>query len=124
MPEQRDALTELVKAHVGGEGKRYSVREFCAVAVDPDTKWSPGKSLIGKIINGQGYNITPQLVGALTVGLGIDRSIVAAAAHFQAIGYAEEELKRGAAAKLLRTLDAAGDTPKARAVAQRWEDEA
>lgn len=126
MPEQRNALTELVKAHVGG-GRRMSTREFAAAAVDPDTEWSPSKSLVAKIIGDQGYDVTPQLVGALAVGLGIDRAIVAAAAHLQVIGYTEVELASGAPAVLLRMIgpdgDADGSTDKAQAVAERWEAE-
>lgn len=123
MLEQRDALTELVAAHVG-IGKRWSTREFSARAVDGDTDWAPGKSLIGKIIAGQGYKITPQLVSAIAAGLGLPREVVGAAAHLQVIGYTEKELASGAPATLIRTLEATGDTPKAEAVAKRWEDEA
>ncbi|WP_330349756.1 hypothetical protein [Streptomyces sp. NBC_00582] len=123
MPQQRNALTELVKAHVGA-GRRMSTREFAAVAVDPDTQWSPGKSLVAKIIGGQGYDVTPQLVGAVAVGLGLDREIVAAAAHLQVIGYTDDELSTGAPARLIRTIDAEGEsTEKAQAVADRWDAE-
>ncbi|MGW7248862.1 hypothetical protein [Streptomyces decoyicus] len=123
MPEQRDALTELVRQHVG-TGKRWSTREFTGVAVDPETGWAPGKSLVGKIIGGQNYNVTPQLVSALAAGLGLPREVVAAAAHLQVIGYTVEELAEGAPATLLRTLGpAAGSDEKARAVAARWDAE-
>lgn len=120
MPEQRDALTELVRQHVGA-GKRWSTREFAEIAVDPDTGWSPSKSLVGKIIAGQGYTITPQLVSALAAGLRLPRQIIAAAAHLQTIGYTAEELTDGAPATLIRTIDAEpGATDKARDVAERW----
>lgn len=123
MPQQRNALTELVRQHVGDE-RRMSTREFAAAAVDPDTEWSPSKSLVAKIIAGQGYNITPQLVSAVAAGLGLDREIVAAAAHLQVIGYTEAELSNGAPAKLIRVIGTdAGDDSKAREIAQRWEQE-
>lgn len=126
MPEQRNALTELVKAHVG-VGRRMSTREFADAAVDPDTGWSPSKSLVAKIVRDQGYDVTPQLVGALAIGLGIDRAIVAAAAHLQVIGYTEVELASGAPAVLLRMIgpdgDTDGSTDKAQAVAERWDAE-
>jgi hypothetical protein len=125
MPQQRNALTELLKASVG-RGRRMSTREFAAVAVDPDTGWSPSKSLVAKIIGDQGYDITPQLVGAIAVGLGLDREIVAAAAHLQVIGYTTAELTKGAPARLIRTIGAESDddsTSKAQAVAERWEAE-
>jgi hypothetical protein len=123
MPQQRDALTELVKAHVGRD-RRMSTREFSAVAVDPDTEWSPSKSLVAKIIGDQGYDITPQLVGAVAVGLGLDREIVAAAAHLQVIGYTDAELSAGAPARLIRAIGAEDEpTDKAQAVAERWDTE-
>ncbi|MFJ1650039.1 hypothetical protein ACIOC2_01225 [Streptomyces sp. NPDC088337] len=102
-----------------------STREFAVQAVDPKSGWSPSKSLVAKIIADQGYDITPQLVSALAVGLGLDREVVAAAAHLQIIGYTDDELSRGAPAKLIRIIDAEGaPTEKARAVAERWESEA
>lgn len=123
MPQQRDALTELVKAHVGS-GRRMSTREFAAVAVDPETGWAPGKSLVAKIIGGQGYRVTPQLVSAVAVGLGLDREIVAAAAHMQVIGYTDAELSGEAPARLIRVLDAeAGSDGRAREIAERWQRE-
>jgi len=123
MLAQRDALTELVKAQVG-DGKRWSTREFTARAEDPETGYTPGKSLIAKIINDEGYKITAPLVSALAVGLDLPRAVVGAAAHMQLIGYTEEELAEGAPATLIRQLGATGDTPKARAVAARWQSEA
>jgi hypothetical protein len=102
-----------------------STREFAAAAVDPESDWAPSKSLVAKIIAGQGYDITPQLVSAVAAGLGLDREIVAAAAHLQVIGYTDAELSGGAPAKLIRTLDAAdAPTDKARTVAERWDSEA
>lgn len=124
MPEQRDALTELVRAHVG-EGKRWSTREFAARAVDAETGWSPAKSVVHKIAQGGGYQVTPRLISAIAAGLELPREVVGAAAHLQIIGYTEKELSTGAPAKLIRTLGALeGDTPKAQAVADRWEREA
>lgn len=101
-----------------------STREFAAVAVDPDTGWSPSKSLVGKIIGDQGYDINPTLVSALAVGLGLDREIIAAAAHLQVIGYTAEELTSGAPAQLIRLIGTEGEsTEKAQAVAERWDAE-
>lgn len=124
MPEQRNALTELVRASVGA-GRRMSTRDFAAAAVDTETGWSPGKSLVQKITSGQGYNITPQLVSAVAAGLDLPREIVAAAAHLQTIGYTAEELTGGAPATVIRMLaDATPAGPRARAVADRWDSEA
>lgn len=119
-PEQRDALTELVKSVVG-KGKQWSVREFAERAVDPDTGWSPSKSLLGKIISGAGYKVEPRLVSALAVGFGLPREIVAAAAHWQVIGYQPEELGASAPVTLLRHLTSGDDRTHAQALARRWE---
>lgn len=124
MPEQRDALTELVKQQVG-PGRRFSTRSFAAAAVDPVTGDGPGKSLVAKIIADQNYIITPELVSALSAGLGLDREVVAAAAHWQIIGYRPSELAGAAPATLIRRLASAddADAPRARSVAERWADE-
>jgi hypothetical protein len=103
MYQQRDALSEIVMHHVG-EGRRMTTREFAEVAVDPQSGWSPSKSLVGNIITGKGYKVTPQLVSALAAGLNIDRQIIGAAAHFQVIGYTEQELQAGAADGLLQVI--------------------
>jgi hypothetical protein len=123
--EQRNALTELVRQQVGTErGRRWSVRAFAERAVDPATGYTPSTGLIGKIIKQQGYTVTPELISALAVGLGLDRDIVAAAAHYQLIGYRTEELAGDAPAMLLRELaKETGDTPLARVVAKRWDEE-
>lgn len=101
-----------------------STREFAAAAVDREDNWSPSKSLVAKIIGDKGYDITPQLVSALAVGLGLDREIVAAAAHLQVIGYTEQELSAGSPARLIRIIGAeSGSTDKAQAVAEQWDTE-
>ncbi|WP_241191904.1 hypothetical protein [Streptomyces sp. ADI97-07] len=102
-----------------------STREFAAAAVDSETGWSPGKSLVAKITSGQNYNITPQLVSAIAAGLDMPREVVAAAAHLQTIGYTATELTTGAPATLIRTLGVEGPAgPKSSAVAERWDAEA
>ncbi|WP_327066762.1 hypothetical protein [Kitasatospora sp. NBC_01302] len=85
MTGRRDALTELVCEQVG-PGRTYSVRTFAERAVDPATGYSPGKSLIGKIIKRLSYTVSPELVSALAVGLGKPRELVAQAAAEQFIG--------------------------------------
>ncbi|MEU5608393.1 hypothetical protein AB0H03_06495 [Streptomyces sparsogenes] len=122
---QRDALTELVQEHVGThKGRKWSVEAFAERAVDPDTGYSPSTGLIGKIVQGQSYRITADLVGALAAGLELPRSIVAAAAHYQLIGYEESELQGGAPATLLHRIgERPEETPKAAAIAERWKAE-
>lgn len=123
VPEQRDALTELVQQHVG-QGKRLSTRAFAAAAVDPITGWSPSKSLIGKIIKPQPYIITPQLVSAIAAGLGLPREVVAAAAHFQVIGYTESELSDASTAKAIHRIGLRPrNMPKSQAVSDSWDVE-
>lgn len=125
MAQQLDALTRLVRQHVGthtGEHK-MSVAAFCAKAVDPDSRYQPSNGLIGNIVAGKSYKVTPHLVGAIAAGLGLPREIVAAAAHLQLIGYEETELKGGAPAALMRRLDVQPGAPE-QAVAERWAPEA
>ena len=126
MAEQRDALTELVQRQVGqvGDDRRYSVRDFQKRAIDPDTGYQPSTGLIGKIIKGEGYTVTPTLVSALAEGLGIPREVAAAAAHWQVIGYRDAEMRSGAPADLLIRLGRdEADTPLGRAVAEQWDEE-
>ncbi|WP_405799339.1 hypothetical protein [Streptomyces sp. NBC_01506] len=123
MPEQRDALTELVRQYVGA-GKRWSTRDFSERAVEPGTGWSPSKSLIGKIIKGDSYTINAHLVSALAIGLDLPRDVIAAAAHFQVIGYTASELSGDAPVTLLHKLgERPADTSKSQAVAQSWVDD-
>ncbi|MFF9714784.1 hypothetical protein ACF1DW_04195 [Streptomyces sp. NPDC014603] len=124
MAQQRDALTQLVQQHVGtntGAGK-MTVVAFASKAIDPASGYRPSTGLIGKILQGASYRITPQLVGAIAAGLGLPREIVAAAAHFQLIGYEQGELDGGAPAQLLQRLGAEpGDAE--RALAEKWQSE-
>ncbi|MBL3669105.1 hypothetical protein JL475_24545 [Streptomyces sp. M2CJ-2] len=102
-----------------------STREFAVAAVDPQSGWAPSKSLVAKIIAGQGYDVTPHLVSAVAAGLGLDREIVAAAAHLQVIGYTDAELSGGAPAQLIRVIGAEeAPADKALEIAERWQHEA
>ncbi len=122
--QHRSALTELVQQHVGTHTgpDKMSVAAFVQRAVDPDSGYRPSNGLIGKIVRGDSYNVTPELVGAIAAGLGIPREIAAAAAHLQIIGYEAAELKRGAPATLMRRLDVEPGEPE-RAVAEKWRKE-
>lgn len=86
MAQHSKALTELVRK-VAGPGGRMTQRALAEASVDPTTGYSPSKSLIGKIINDMTFKVTPELISALAVGTGFDRSTVAQAAHEQYIGY-------------------------------------
>ncbi|MFR9796184.1 hypothetical protein ACL02U_09815 [Streptomyces sp. MS06] len=121
---QRTALTELVQQHVGthtGPGK-ISVAAFTKKAKDPETGYQPSNGLVGKIVRGQSYGVTPELVGAIAAGLGLPRAVVAAAAHLQLIGYEEADLEGGAPAALMRRLGVEPGAPE-RAVAEKWAAE-
>jgi len=125
MAESRDALTELVQQHVGKHTgtSKMSVTAFLQKAVDPDSGYRPSNGLIGKIVRGQSYGINPELIGAIAAGLDLPRSIVAAAAHLQLIGYEAAELEGEAPAELMKRLDVEPGEPE-RAVAERWASEA
>lgn len=124
MAQQLDALTRLVQQHVGthtGDHK-ISVAAFQAKAIDKDSGYQPSNGLLGKIVRGDSYKVTPQLVGAIAAGLGIPREVAAAAAHFQLIGYDETELEGGAPAVVLKRLHVKPGALE-RAVAERWASE-
>lgn len=123
MAERRDALTQLLQQHVGTHrGGRLTVAAFVERAVDPDTGYRPSNGLVGKIIDGGSYKITPELISALATGLEIPRDVVAAAAHLQLIGYEEHEMAGAPQVRLLREIGTDGDTPKVQAVADRWAE--
>lgn len=121
MAQQRDALTELVRQHVGTHtgSEKMTVTAFQRKAVDDESGYQPSTGLIGKIIAGDSYTVTPKLIGAIAAGLGIPREIVGAAAHLQLIGYTEGELEEGAAATLMRRIGVEpGDSE--RSIVKRW----
>ncbi|MBU8549753.1 hypothetical protein IMX12_13135 [Streptomyces sp. Babs14] len=99
-----------------------TVAAFVSRAVDADTGYRPSTGLVGKILGGGKFTITPELIGAVAAGLNLPREIVAAAAHLQVIGYEETELKGGAPAMLIRRLDAEPGEPE-RGTAERWAAE-
>lgn len=80
-----DALTQLVQAHVG-EGRPLRIREFARRAVDPESGWSPSKSLVGNIVAGHQVKVTPDLLRAVAAGLGVPLRAVQAAAAEQYLG--------------------------------------
>lgn len=123
MAQQRDALTELVQQHVGTHtgSEKMTVTAFQRKAVDDESGYQPSTGLIGKIIAGDSYTVTPKLIGAIAAGLGIPREIVGAAAHLQLIGYTEGELEEGAAATLMRRIGVEpGDSE--RSIVKRWAE--
>lgn len=123
MAQQRDALTELVQRHVGTHTgpQKMTVAAFHKKAVDEESGYQPSTGLIGKIVAGDSYTITPKLVGAIAAGLGIPREIVGAAAHLQLIGYSESELQEGAPATLMLRIGAEPGAPE-KEIADRWAE--
>ena len=80
-----DALTHLLQAHVG-EGRPLRIRQFADRAVDPETGWTPSKSLVGNIVAGHQVKVTPALVRAVAAGLGVPLPVVQTAAAEQYLG--------------------------------------
>lgn len=119
MAQESRALTELVQGCVG-RGKRWTVRAFVERAVDPATGYAPSTGLVGKIIRGLEFKVTPQLISALAVGMDMRRERVAAAAHAQYIGYDVNDLapdahKQSATVRMAHEPGADGsDLPKVR----------
>lgn len=85
-----DALTRLVQQHVG-EGRSLRIRQFAERAVDPDTGWTPSKSLVGNIVAGHQVKVSPPLVRAVAAGLGVPLRLVQVAAAEQYLGLVLDE---------------------------------
>lgn len=85
-----DALTRLVQTHVG-EGGRIRIREFAKQAIDPESGWSPSKSLVGNIVAGHQVKVTPGLLRAVAAGLGVPLRLVQVAAAEQYLGLVLDE---------------------------------
>lgn len=85
MPDQTDALTRLVREHVG-DGKRLTVRAFAALAIDPTTGTTISKSTAGNLVLGHWIKITPGVLGAIAAGLGEPPMKVQVAAMKQYVG--------------------------------------
>jgi hypothetical protein len=118
---QRNALTELVQEQVGA-GRQYSVRAFAERAIDPQTGYSPGKSLVGKIVQGLSYTVTPELVRALAAGLDLPEARAQAAAALQFIGVVISEFPAEGAT--VRVAHDAGARPQDAPLAQAFIDSA
>lgn len=81
----RDALTRLVKEHVG-EGRPLTIRVFAERAIDPETGTTISKSTAGNLVTGSRIKITPEVLGAIAAGLGVPLRLVQAAAAEQYVG--------------------------------------
>lgn len=94
MPDQDDALTRLVQEHVG-RGRRLTFRAFEEQAVDPLTGRRISKSTAENVARGHQIKVTPEVLRAIAAGIGVDRSLVHAAAIRQYIGIEVTDLETG-----------------------------
>lgn len=85
MPDHNDALTRLVREHVG-EGRALTIRAFAERAIDPETGTTISKSTAGNLVQGSRIKITPEVLGAIAAGLGRPLAEVQAAAMAQYVG--------------------------------------
>ncbi|WP_328920688.1 helix-turn-helix domain-containing protein [Streptomyces sp. NBC_00208] len=85
MPDQTNALTRLVREHVG-EGRPLTIRVFAERAIDPKTGTTISKSTAGNLLTGARIKITPEVLGAIAAGLGVTLAEVQAAAMAQYVG--------------------------------------
>ncbi|WP_051878014.1 hypothetical protein [Streptomyces sp. NRRL B-24720] len=81
----RDALTSLVREHVG-EGRPLTLRVFAERAIDPKTGTTISKSTAGNLVTGSRIKITPEILGAIAAGLDVPLRRVQAAAAEQYVG--------------------------------------
>lgn len=82
MPVRNAALTRLVQERVG-DGRSLTIRAFAERAIDPETGTSISKSTAGNLVQGHRIKITPEVLGAIAAGLGVDLPVVQAAAMAQ-----------------------------------------
>ena len=85
MPDQTNALTRLVREHVG-EGRPLTIRVFAERAIDPKTGTTISKSTAGNLLTGSRIKITPEVLGAIAAGLGVPLAEVQVAAMAQYVG--------------------------------------
>lgn len=78
------ALTRLVQEALAGG---LTVRELAARSIDPETGYSPSKTLIGDIKLGAPIKLRRELVRALAAGMGRPQHEVAQAAAEQYAGF-------------------------------------
>lgn len=119
MTQHPETLTQLVLERVSA-GLTY--RAFARAAVDPKSQYKPGQSTLFKIAKGQPVMLSPELVGAVAAGLGLDLERVARAAAYQYAGYRSVPLEGGA---VVHREAGAPDSSLAReqAVEARWDEE-
>ncbi|WP_069773071.1 hypothetical protein [Streptomyces sp. LUP30] len=85
MSDHGEALTRLVQEHVG-RGRRLTFRAFEEQAVDPVTGRRISKSTAENVARGHQIKVTPEVLRAIAAGIGVDLSLVRAAAIQQYIG--------------------------------------
>jgi hypothetical protein len=123
--EHDDTLTRLVQAHVG-EGRPLTMRAFEARAIDPETGTKISKSTAGLLAKGHQVKITPAVVRAVAVGLGLPFEQVRDAAIRQYIGVSVGDPFNGALGKgvgVAQSPGREGSTAPARDVIERWNTE-
>ncbi|MFC8262683.1 hypothetical protein ACFUNF_34995 [Streptomyces sp. NPDC057291] len=74
-----------MREHVG-EGRPLTIRVFAERAIDPRTGTAISKSTAGNLVTGSRIKITPEILGAIAVGLGVPLRLVQAAAAEQYVG--------------------------------------
>lgn len=111
-----ETLADLINAKAGKRsGSPMSFDDLSKVSIDEESGYRPSGSMLWKIANHQGLKVNPELVRALTAGLGLPPARVEAAAHRQFIGpYAAVDPSLGGGGdddEVIRVARRAGVTP-------------
>ncbi|MCF2531715.1 hypothetical protein [Yinghuangia soli] len=118
-------LSRLIQEALDGG---LTVRELAARCIDPDSGYTPSKTLIGDIKLGHSVKLNPKLVAALAAGLGLDPQRVAIAAAVQFAGLRATQVFEGetapdAVATVVHRPGAVRDGSRNRAHIDRIEQE-
>lgn len=115
-----ETLTQLV-GEVAGEGRRLTFVQLAARSIDPDTGYKPSPNLLWRVATGGSIKVNPELVRAIAAGIEQPLERVQAAAAYQFVGYVAVPLAGGHAVHMPGA--SAGDSPKSRAIMERWDEE-
>lgn len=113
-----ETLAELIHAAAGDRGTGLTYDQLAERSVDPETGYQPSANLLNRIARGLPPKVNPQLIRAITAGLGLPPARVEAAAHREYIGpYAAVDPGLGGGGEddeVIRAATRRGATPRKR----------
>lgn len=126
--DKPETLTDLVSDRVG-KGRPMTFDQFEEKAIDPKSQHRVSRGVLFKIAHGEPIMLSPEVVGGVAAGLGIDpqRAALAAARQYAGLVQArqvfEGELREEAAATVVSRGAAEPEGERNRAHVARIEQE-